>query len=143
MVLDGNMAVLRSIFFQIISVMVVITLLTKSEDVEIVSNMNFGSFLVPKKTLVNSGSSWEHIFDLTDFITDPLDKWVYKPLAIDEYCQELARILIDKMNKCVKRSGVVGDKEFHPHMTIMDYDDVTVDTTKYIKREGHMCPLKT
>ena len=67
---------------------------TGREDV--ISNVNFGSFLTPQGQIVNSGSSWTHIFQLEGLFNDPI------PLSLRENsmltyneCKEIASILVN------------------------------------------------
>ena len=43
---------------------------------DVISNINFGAFLIPQEILINSGSTWEHTFQIDGLFTDPIPQQI-------------------------------------------------------------------
>ena len=46
---------------------------------DVISNVNFGTFLTPQGEVVNSGSTWVHTFEIDELLGDPIPAGIRTP----------------------------------------------------------------
>ena len=86
---------------------------TRREDV--ISNVNFGSFLTPQGQIVNSGSSWTHTFQLEGLLIDPIPPSLRENSTLTyNGCKEIAGILVNMYlygKKCKEHEDSIDNQD--------------------------------
>ena len=75
------------------------------QEGELISNVNFGSFLTYTKDVVNSGSTWTHTFLIEELFEDPIPKNVRADITLsDEGCLAVANAFTERSR--LRENGV-------------------------------------
>ena len=105
-----------------------------------ISNVNFGTFMVPRDVIINSGSSWMHTFYIQDVFDDPLPTNVKDSawFAFNELQRRFQAFLVLHESKHLDNMAPKRLDDVYPtawRETYRENRTITIPESQYVYRE--------
>ena len=98
----------------VFTILLILTLYSKGtlgQEKELISNVNFGTFLTSMGEIVNSGSTWTHTFIIDELFEDPIPKNIRENISLSsEGCTVIAAAFTERARLSETGANVSIDK---------------------------------